>query len=118
MKDLAPFTRENAALRETVLETVVSAHYLALQLRMLAGTMGFAGAAETELMADALSRWARLAAAQCSDELDESPGAVPWTGARGGAAKAKAAGAGKTAKAADSRKPARTGKLGAARAGT
>ena len=115
MKDLAPVTRENAALRETVLETVVSAHYLALQLRMLAGAKGFAGAAETELMADALSRWARLAAAQCSDESGESPGAVPWTGARGGAAKAKAAGGGKTAKAADSRKPARTGKLGAAR---
>jgi len=114
MKDLAPFTRENAAIRETVLETVVSAHYLALQLRMLAGTKGFAGAAETELMADALSRWARLAAAQCSDESGESPGAVPWTGARG-AAKAKAAGDGKPAKAADARKPVRTGKLGAAR---
>lgn len=115
MKDLAPFTRENAALRETVLETVVSAHYLALQLRMLAGTKGFAGAAETELMADALSRWARLAAAQSCVEAGESPGSVAWTGSRGGAAKAEAAGAGKRAKSADARKSARTGKLGSAR---
>lgn len=61
MKDLAPPETENGSVEEVLLETIVSAHYLALQMRMLASAPSFRGAVETELMAEALSRWAHRA---------------------------------------------------------
>jgi hypothetical protein len=67
MKDIAPESPENGALEEVLLETIVSSHYLALQMRIVAAAAGFAGAAETELMAEALSRWAHLAGAKWID---------------------------------------------------
>lgn len=61
MKNHAPDAHENIAINDQLLETIVSAHYLVLQMRMLAAAEDFSGQAETELMADALSRWAQLA---------------------------------------------------------
>jgi hypothetical protein len=79
MKDIAPETLQSGALDEVLLETIVSAHYLVLQMRMLAGAAGFQGSAETGLMAEALSRWAHLAGAKwiegaVSGEAEDEPG--------------------------------------------
>lgn len=64
MKNHAPVPGENVPISDILLDTVVSAHYLVLQMRMLTGSGQFAGQAETELMADALSRWAQVAGAK------------------------------------------------------
>ena len=64
MKNHAPFTGSHAPIDDLLLETVVSAHYLVLQMRMLTRSDDFAGQAEMEVMADALSRWAQLAGTQ------------------------------------------------------
>jgi hypothetical protein len=72
MKNGAPQTRMNVCTEDFLLETVVSAHYLVLQLRMLAGARDFPGAAETAVMADSLSRWAQLVAAQLPGDQRES----------------------------------------------
>lgn len=68
MKNHAPSAQENVAIKDVLLETVVSAHYLVLQMRMLVGADEFSGNAETELMADALSRWAQLAGSKWCDD--------------------------------------------------
>jgi len=49
----------------SLLETVVNAHYLALQMRMLIKTRRFSGSEATELLASALTEWAQLAGADC-----------------------------------------------------
>lgn len=67
MKDFARPTPENANSSDVLLETIVSAHYLVLQMRLLAGADDFSGHAETELMADALSRWAQVVSAKWRD---------------------------------------------------
>ncbi|MCW2283864.1 hypothetical protein M2323_001473 [Rhodoblastus acidophilus] len=54
-------TDEGASL----LETVVNAHYLALQMRMLAKSRAFTGSEATELLASALTEWAQLAGGEC-----------------------------------------------------
>jgi hypothetical protein len=87
MKNHAPFAQDNAPISDLVLETVVSAHYLVLQMRMLISLEQFAGQAETKLMADALSRWAQVAATRWrdgdSEPLAAPPGrAPPFEGAR------------------------------------
>jgi hypothetical protein len=64
MKNHAPFTGSPAPIDDLLLETAVSAHYLVLQMRMLTRSDQFAGQAETEVMADALSRWAQFAGTQ------------------------------------------------------
>ncbi len=64
MKNHAPVAGDNFPISDILLDTVVSAHYLVLQMRMLTGSGQFAGQAETELMADALSRWAQVAGAK------------------------------------------------------
>jgi hypothetical protein len=56
-----PETDEGASL----LETVVNAHYLALQMRMLARSCKFTGSEATELLASALTEWAQLAGGEC-----------------------------------------------------
>lgn len=64
MKNHAPIMGGHDPIDDLLLETVVSAHYLVLQMRMLTRSNEFAGQAETELMADALSRWAQFAGTQ------------------------------------------------------
>lgn len=49
----------------SLLETVVNAHYLALQMRMLAKSRRFTGSEATELLASALTEWAQLAGGEC-----------------------------------------------------
>jgi hypothetical protein len=71
MKHLAPSVCENAANNEILLETIVSAHYLVLQMRMLVAADDFSGNVETELMADALSRWAQIASSKWRDGKPE-----------------------------------------------
>ena len=56
-------TEESASL----LETVVNAHYLALQMRMLVKARRFTGSEATELLASALTEWAQLAGGECFD---------------------------------------------------
>lgn len=67
MKNHAPSTLDTVAINDALLETTVSAHFLVLQMRMLINNPDFAGRAETELMADALSRWAQAAGAKWAD---------------------------------------------------
>ncbi|RAI17336.1 hypothetical protein CH337_16895 [Rhodoblastus acidophilus] len=50
-----------------LLETVVNAHYLALQMRMLVKARRFTGSEATELLASALTEWAQLAGGECFD---------------------------------------------------
>ena len=45
---------------DLVLETLVAAHYLALQMKMLTRDVTFRGRAATGFLAEALSEWARL----------------------------------------------------------
>lgn len=49
----------------SLLETVVNAHYLALQMRMVAKARKFNGREATELLASALTEWAQLAGGEC-----------------------------------------------------
>ena len=49
----------------SLLETVVNAHYLALQMRMLIKGRRFTGSEATELLASALTEWAQLAGGEC-----------------------------------------------------
>ncbi|MCW2274423.1 hypothetical protein GJ654_08975 [Rhodoblastus acidophilus] len=55
----------NADEGASLLETVVNAHYLALQMRMLAKSCSFTGSEATELLASALTEWAQLAGGEC-----------------------------------------------------
>jgi hypothetical protein len=71
MKNHALATHENAAVKEVLLETIVSAHYLVLQMRILTSADEFSGNAETELMAEALSRWAQIAGTKWRDGMPE-----------------------------------------------
>lgn len=70
MKNQASIAQENFAIKDILLDTIVSAHYLVLQMRMLAVADLCSGNAETELMADALSRWAQQAGGKW--RLDET----------------------------------------------
>ncbi len=79
MKDHAPVALDTADAKEALLETVVSAHYLALQMRILASMPDFPGAAETELIAEALNRWARLAGARWRDDSLAPLPALQWS---------------------------------------
>ena len=45
---------------DLVLETLVAAHYLSLQMKMLTRDVTFRGRAATGFLAEALSEWARL----------------------------------------------------------
>ena len=49
----------------SLLETVVNAHYLALQMRMLVKGRRFTGSEATELLASALTEWAQMAGGEC-----------------------------------------------------
>jgi hypothetical protein len=74
MKNEAAEKLETEAVENFLLETVVSAHYLAMQMRMLVVARDFPGAAETGLMADSLSRWAqRVAGWSPAGERESSP---------------------------------------------
>lgn len=72
MKNGAPDKLDTEIVENFLLETIVSAHYLVLQMRMLAGARDFPGAGETALMADSLSRWAQLVAGQLPADERES----------------------------------------------
>ncbi len=63
MKDIDGAEREDDGA--SLLETVVNAHYLALQMRMLAKSRKFNGRDATELLASALTEWAQLAGGEC-----------------------------------------------------
>jgi len=67
MKNHAPSEFKNFVINDQLLEAIVSAHYLVLQMRMLVSSDDFNGKVETELMADALSQWAQFAEAKWSD---------------------------------------------------
>jgi len=56
-----------------VLETVIAAHYLALQMRLLARNPAFSGREATEFLAAALTEWARLAEA----DWERTSGLIP-----------------------------------------
>ena len=58
-------TTEAADEAASLLETVVNAHYLALQMRMLVKARRFTGSEATELLASALTEWAQLAGGEC-----------------------------------------------------
>jgi hypothetical protein len=68
MKNGAPEKLETEVIDDFLLETVVSAHYLVLQMRMLVAAKDFSGAAETAIMANSLSRWAQRVAGQSPGE--------------------------------------------------
>ncbi len=61
MKEATNATHESDGDTNTLLETVVAAHYLALQFRILARSKNFKGRDATEFLASALSEWAALA---------------------------------------------------------
>ncbi|WP_294540495.1 hypothetical protein [uncultured Rhodoblastus sp.] len=61
MKDLAGRSAENDDETNVLLDTVIAAHYLALQLRRLPEGRAFRGREATEFLAAALTEWARLA---------------------------------------------------------
>lgn len=56
-----------------LLETLVGAHFLSLQLRMLAQCEKFAGREATEFLAAALADWARMAERNLAEESRETP---------------------------------------------
>ena len=60
MKDVVAVFRESEEETHDLLDTLVSAHYLALQLKLLAQGRDFNGRDATEFLADALTEWARL----------------------------------------------------------
>ena len=62
---LEPINSDAADDAASLLETVVNAHYLALQMRMLVKARRFAGSEATELLASALTEWAQLAGGEC-----------------------------------------------------
>jgi len=64
-KQTDPHARPDAENGASLLETVVNAHYLALQMRMLARSCRFAGCEATELLASALTEWAQIAGGEC-----------------------------------------------------
>jgi hypothetical protein len=61
MKDSAARSAENDDETDVLLDTVIAAHYLALQLRRLPQGRAFRGREATEFLAAALTEWARLA---------------------------------------------------------
>jgi hypothetical protein len=61
MKELAGRSAENDNETNGLLDTVIAAHYLALQLRRLSEGRAFRGREATEFLAAALTEWARLA---------------------------------------------------------
>jgi hypothetical protein len=66
----SPDSREEGA---SLLETVVNAHYLALQMRILVKARRFTGSEATELLASALSEWAQLAGGECFEAKSSLP---------------------------------------------
>jgi hypothetical protein len=60
MKEAIVNPLESDAKAHVLLDTVVSAHYLALQMRILTRGEKFHGREATEFLADALSKWARI----------------------------------------------------------
>jgi hypothetical protein len=61
-------TPDSADEGASLLETVVNAHYLALQMRMLVKARRFTGSEATELLASALTEWAQLAGGECFEK--------------------------------------------------
>jgi hypothetical protein len=61
MKDTAAGSLENDNETNVLLDSVIAAHYLALQLRRLPQGLSFRGREATEFLAAALTEWARLA---------------------------------------------------------
>ncbi len=60
MKEVVAASCENEHETNVLLETVVAAHYLALQMRIIARDRDFKGREATEFLAAALSEWASL----------------------------------------------------------
>jgi hypothetical protein len=61
MKEAAARRAENDDETDVLLDTIIAAHYLALQLRRLPKSRAFRGREATEFLAAALTEWARLA---------------------------------------------------------
>ncbi len=60
MKDVVAEYRESEEETHILLDTLVQAHYLALQMKLLAHGREFNGRDATMFLADALTEWARL----------------------------------------------------------
>jgi hypothetical protein len=60
MKDASASRLENDDENIVLLDTVIAAHYLALQMRGLPEGKAFGGREATEFLAAALTEWARL----------------------------------------------------------
>jgi hypothetical protein len=61
MKNAVVQLPESEEETNVLLDTVIAAHYLALQLRRLPESAVFRGSEATEFLAAALTEWARLA---------------------------------------------------------
>ncbi len=70
MKNAVIQLPESEEQTNVLLDTVIAAHYLALQLRRLPECEDFRGSEATEFLAAALTEWARLA----EDDLVAPPG--------------------------------------------
>lgn len=77
MKEAETGSHENDGETSILLETVVAAHYLALQLRLLARGSDFKGRDATEFLAAALTEWAALAEKEALAQ-QERPGAAAF----------------------------------------
>jgi hypothetical protein len=60
MKDVVAELGESEDETHILLDALVSAHYLALQLKILAQARDFSGRDGAEFLADALTEWAKL----------------------------------------------------------
>jgi hypothetical protein len=60
MKDAVADRLENDDEKNVLLDTVIAAHYLALQMRGLPEGKAFRGREATEFLAAALTEWARV----------------------------------------------------------
>ncbi|MGO8740660.1 hypothetical protein [Rhodoblastus sp.] len=76
MQNHTPSGEGDGPVNDSLLETVIAAHYLVLQMRMLTSSGQFIGQVETELMADALSRWAQVAGTKWRDANREAAGSA------------------------------------------
>jgi hypothetical protein len=70
MKQAIVNSLECDAKAHVLLDTLVSAHYLALQMRILTRGEKFQGSEATEFLADALSKWARTVEGDVFGALD------------------------------------------------
>jgi hypothetical protein len=73
MKEANVNLMECDAKSHVLLDTLVSAHYLALQMRILTREERFQGSEATEFLADALSKWARTVEDDVLAALDAPP---------------------------------------------